>query len=151
MIFLKKVLSNLAMSFNQNEYVINPNTGKPVKKGTRAYNNLIREGIVSDEQVIDKKIMYKIKKEDTEEDIQMKKEEIDKDLNETEDESYQAVKGRGVHKDTLVKRHKPPPTNKVMRKTVKVIQDKKNEVDTTEYNELEKRILKLLDSDTDDE
>ena len=138
------------MSFNQNEYVINPNTGKPVKKGTRAYNVLVREGIVSDD-VADKKVMYKIKPEDTEQEIEIKKYEIDKDLNEREDESYQAVKGRGIHKDKLVKRYKPPPTNKVIRKTVKVIQDKKNEVDTTEYNELEKRILKLLDSDSDDE
>ena len=95
--------------------------------------------------------MYRIKPEDTEQEIEIKKHEIDEDLNETEDESYQAVKGRGIHKDKLVKRYKPPPTNKVIKKTQMVIQDKRNDRDTSEYNELERRILKLLDSDSDDE
>ena len=145
------------MSSISKDYIINPNTMKPVKKGTRQYNLLMRQGL-QEEELIDekqpiskKKVMYKIKQEDTEDDIEMKKAEIDDELDEKEDESFQAVKGRGVHKDKLVKRFKPPPTNKVIKKTEKVIKDRKNKEDTSDYNELEKRILKLLESSDEEE
>ena len=42
------------MSSITQDYIINPNTMKPVKKGTRQYNLLLRQGL-QQEELIDEK------------------------------------------------------------------------------------------------
>ena len=112
------------MSSLTQDYIINPNTLKPVKKGTRQYNLLMRQGLQQEETINEpiskKKVMYKIKEDDSIDDIELKRAEIDDQLDEEQDESFQAVQGRGVFKDKLVKRYKPPPTNKVIKKPKKL-------------------------------
>ena len=62
------------------EYVINPETGKPIKKNTRAYNNLVKKGIIPDDSVEkNPKVLYKLKPTDEEEHI----EQVKKEINET--------------------------------------------------------------------
>ena len=141
------------MSLDEQEYIINPVSGKVIKKGTRAYNLLLREGKIAPIEEAgtkgkNKKVLYKIKDDETEEQIEEKKQELDKDL---ENEDQHAVKGRGVHKNKLVSRHKPPPTNKVVKSTKKMMEQKENfEIDDEELTELEKRILILLESSDDE-
>ncbi len=103
-------------------YIINPETNRPVKRGSRNHKILMREGKVSYEEDVmqeekGKKVLYKIKQEETEDEIENKKRELDQSL---QDKDRQAVRGRGQYKDSLVERYKPPPAEKVLHKVSKV-------------------------------
>lgn len=149
------------MTLNNHEYVINPHTGKPIKINSRAYKQLVNDGLLEEEtpaimpQNKNKKVMYKIQPEETEEDIEKVKQKFDEEL---EEDDYQVVKGRGkFYKDKLVTRSKPPTTQKVVKTTQKLIKKKKQASDDDEIDEtsrltrLEKRIMKLLESDSDED
>lgn len=129
------------------EYVINPETGKPIKRNTRAYNNLVKKGIIPDDSVEkNPKVLYKIKPSDEEDDIQQVKNQINETPEMLENDE-QCVKGRGSYQDKLVRRKVVPKTTKVIRKTKEFIQEKPQK---TQYTDLEKMILKVLESSDDD-
>ena len=148
------------MPLNNQEYVINPHTGKPIKVNSRAYKHLVNDGLLEEEAPASimpppkKKVMYKIQPEETEEDIEKVKEVMDAEL---EHDDYQVVRGRGeFYKNKLVTRSKPPTTQKVVKTTQKLIKKKQaddsDEIDeTSRLTRLEKRIMKLLESDSDED
>ena len=136
------------MSFDQ--HIINPRTNKPVKIGGRVYMNLIRDGILKNQNYKDPKILDTIDEKDNEEDIIIKKKKIKENLNINED----VVKGRGKYKNKLIKKHKQPKTEDVIRhtlkKTSKKLKDKKiydkiYETDNYE-DDFEKLMLKELNN-----
>lgn len=132
------------------QHIINPNTNKPVKIGGRVYLNLIRDGILKNQNYKDPKILYDIDEKDNEQDIIIKKKKIKEKLNINED----IVKGRGKYKGKLVKKHKQPNTQDVikhtLKKTSRKLKDKKiydeiYETDNYEDN-FEKMMLKELNN-----
>ena len=151
------------MSANS-EFVMNPKTSRPIKVGCRAYNELVREGVLFDRDQVDNtkniksksKVLYRLKGNEAPE----TKTKIKKQLNQEFEESdidYQAVDGRGEYKNEIVKRYKPPAPQKVIKKTKQIIKDKQNGVVKSKeknYTTLEKMIMKAIessDSEADDE
>lgn len=86
---------------SSNQHVINPTTGRPIKKGGRVYRRLVREGLLKNDDFKDEKELYTIQKEDN---IQEKI----KELNENTSSNTQVVRGRGKYKGKLVKRNLAP-------------------------------------------
>jgi len=136
------------MSFDQ--HIINPRTNKPVKIGGRVYMNLIRDGILKNQNYKDPKILYDIDEKDEEQDIIIKKKKIKEKLNINED----VVKGRGKYKGKLIKKHKQPNTQDVIKHTLKKtsrklkdkkVYDKIYETDNYEDN-FENLMLKELNN-----
>jgi hypothetical protein len=145
------------MPLNNQEYVMNPLTNKPIKINSRAYKQLVNDGLIEEEtpammpQNKTKKVMYKIQPEQTEEEIEILKQKFDEEL---EEDDYQVVKGRGkFYKDKLVTRSKPASTKKVVTKTKELMKkSEKGEIDEdSKLTRLEKRIMKLLESDSDED
>jgi hypothetical protein len=125
-------------------YIINPETNRPVKRGSRNHKILMREGKLpysegDMQEEKGKKVLYKIKREETEDEIENKKRELDQSL---QDKDRQAVRGRGQYKDSLVERYKPPPVEKVMSKVSKI----SNKVQNTQSKTLEDLRSEDLDS-----
>ena len=144
------------MALNNQEYVVSPHTNKPIKVNSRAYKQLVNDGEICEQvpvflpQKPNKKVMYKIQPETTIEELGKIKEEMDSEL---EHDDYQVVKGRGFYKDKLVTRSKPPTTQKVVRTTKSMINKTKNNQieDESRLTRLEKRIMKLLETDSDED
>lgn len=86
------------LMLRKNDIVINPNTSRPVRVGSKTWLMLVKQGILQG-QYADPKELYTIKDED---DVVAKKEELDKTLN----SSKQAVRGRGKYAGKLVSRDK---------------------------------------------
>ena len=76
------------MPLNNQEYVMNPLTNKPIKINSRAYKQLVNDGLIEEEtpammpQNKTKKVMYKIQPEQTEEEIEILKQKFDEELEE---------------------------------------------------------------------
>lgn len=88
-------------------FITNPDSGRACKVGGKVYKKLMREGKLSKNidhiEEKDDSVLYEIQEDDTEEDIQNKKDEYDKELYENE---LQAVKGRGKYANKIVKRNR---------------------------------------------
>jgi len=91
--------------------IINPQTQRPVKVGSRTWLKLVREGLVEG-KYSDPKEIYTIQEgDDVEEKIQ--------EFNKTLPPNVQGVRGRGKYANKIVKRHRQPSMEDTSRYTVK--------------------------------
>lgn len=94
------------MTDNNNDYVVNPKTLKPIKIGGKVHKQLIKQGLLAyhEEKVLD----------DLPEDENQISEKIE-ELNKTLPTNQQAVRGRGRFKGKIVKRDKALTPNDVQQ------------------------------------
>lgn len=93
------------------DVIINPQTQRPVKVGSRTWLKLVREGIVEG-KYSDPKEIYTLQDGDNEDEL------INK-FNQSLPPNQHAVRGRGKYANKIVKRHKQPNTETTSRYTVK--------------------------------
>ena len=98
------------MSSND-DYVVNPNTKRPIKRGGRVHLKLIKEGLLENNYE-DPNVLYEIEENDN---IPDKIQEINEEL----PDDVQPVRGRGKYKNKLVKRLKSPSVKNTIEKTSK--------------------------------
>lgn len=91
---------------NENkEFVINPNTSRPVKIGSKTWTKLVKDGLIDGADAVDKIAQEQIVGEiddELEDEIQEKITDLNKEM----PVDQQVVKGRGKYKNKLVKRKK---------------------------------------------
>lgn len=105
---------------SSNGYIINPLTQRPVKIGSRLHLKLMKQNIIqSQNEIVDKNILFELTGDETESDIQDKIREINKILPLDE----QCVRGRGMYKNMLVRRNKSPNMESTIKKTISVTKD----------------------------
>lgn len=93
------------------DIVINPNTQRPVKVGSRTWLKLVKKGIFEG-RYTDPKELAPIRENNVDEQIN----ELNQDL----PDNVQAVRGRGRYKNKIVKRSKRPATEDVRNYTTDV-------------------------------
>lgn len=125
------------------EFVINPNTNRPVKIGSRIWTELVKKGII-DGKYQDPNELCEIE-EIT--DVETKIEEMNKKL----PKYQQAVRGRGIYKNKLVIRNKAPTTQEITEFTAKsaskVIKNNQSLITNDDIDledELEKMIIEEM-------
>ena len=91
--------------------IINPQTQRPVKVGSRTWLKLVREGLVEG-KYSDPKEIYTVQEGDDEDEL------INK-FNQSLPPNQHAVRGRGKYANKIVKRHRQPNTETTSRYTVK--------------------------------
>jgi hypothetical protein len=89
------------------DIIINPNTSRPVKVGSKTWLNLVKTGIVSGHYT-DPKELANI---EPDENVEQKIKEVNKSL----PRNIQAVRGRGIHKGKIVTRTKTPSAAEIAR------------------------------------
>ena len=125
------------------DLIINPNTQRPVRVGSRTWINLVKQGILTgnfaDNNVIEEKY-EEMPEEEFEQRI--------KKINEKLPIGTQAVRGRGKYANKIVRRNKPLSTEEITKSTVKkaskVVVNNIDELDETDYEEMEKRLEQLI-------
>ena len=125
------------------DIIINPNTQRPVRVGSRTWINLVKKGSLSgkfsDDNIIEEK--YEELPED-------QFEERIKKINEKLPVGTQAVRGRGKYANKIVKRNKPLSQEEITKSTVKkasrAVVNNIDELDEIDYDELEKELEKLI-------
>ena len=125
------------------DLIINPNTQRPVRVGSRTWINLVKQGILTgnfaDNNVIEEKY-EEMPEEEFEQRI--------KKINEKLPVGTQAVRGRGKYANKIVRRNKPLSTEEITKSTVKkaskVLVNNIDELDETDYEEMEKRLEQLI-------
>lgn len=122
------------------DIIINPNTQRPVKVGSRTWLKLVKQGVVEGSYT-DPKIL----KESYElEDVETTK----KQLNSTLPAGKQAVKGRGIHKGKLVTRNKRLGPEDMAKHTAKAassaMANNMDELEELDDDELERRLEALI-------
>ena len=123
------------------DIVYNPKTNRPIKVGSRAWLNLVKQGVIAGEYA-DDNVLDEYNEEESKQEI---KKRI-KELNEKQDAGTQVVRGRGVYKGKLVKRSKALSVQDISKKTSKIASkivvddDEKleKELEAMIYNELMK-------------
>ena len=123
------------------EIVYNPKTNRPIKVGSRAWLNLVKQGVIAGDYS-DENVLGEYNEEESKQDIRKRI----KELNEKQDIGTQVVKGRGVYKGKLVKRSKQLSVQDISKKTSKIASkivvddDEKleKELEAMIYNELMK-------------
>ena len=93
------------------DIIINPQTQRPVKVGSRTWLKLVREGLVEG-KYSDPTEIYTVKEGDDEQ-------ELINQFNQSLPPNQQAVRGRGKYANKIVKRHKQPNTETTSRYTIK--------------------------------
>lgn len=93
------------------DIIINPQTQRPVKVGSRTWLKLVRGGLVEG-KYSDPTEIYTVKEGDDEQ-------ELINQFNQSLPPNQQAVRGRGKYANKIVKRHKQPNTETTSRYTVK--------------------------------
>jgi hypothetical protein len=93
------------------DIIINPQTQRPVKVGSRTWLKLVRQGLVEG-KYSDPNEIYTIKEGDDEQ-------ELINQFNQSLPPNQQAVRGRGKYANKIVKRHRQPNTETTSRYTVK--------------------------------
>ena len=91
------------MSSNE-DYIINPLTKRPIKRGSKRWRKLIKDGIIDDSNFEDEKIIYVPDKNLNQKQINEDLEKAKIELKSEENEQIQYVKGRGKYKNKLVER-----------------------------------------------
>ena len=121
------------------DVIINPKTQRPIRVGGRSWLKLVREGLLEGVYK-DPKELYEVQEND---DVEEKIQEINKTL----PEDVQGVRGRGKYKDKIVKRNKPPNTERTVRSTArrasKVI-SRNLETLNPDEDDLEKQIENMI-------
>tara|TARA_R110000787_G_scaffold191748_2_gene303247 strand:- start:6397 stop:7050 length:654 start_codon:yes stop_codon:yes gene_type:complete len=97
------------------DFVINPETKRPIKVGSRTWNSLVKKGILSG-NYNDPNELSTIDEDEEEYIIEQKIKEINKTLPNTE----HGVRGRGKFKGKIVKRNKKLSTREISKHTAKV-------------------------------
>ena len=97
------------------EIVYNPKTNRPIKVGSRAWLNLVKQGVIAGEYA-DENVLGEYNEEESKQEI---KKRI-KELNSKQDLGTQVVRGRGVYKGKLVKRNKALSVQDISKKTSKI-------------------------------
>ena len=100
------------------DIIINPNTQRPVKVGSRTWLNLVKKGIVEG-RYTDPKELGELPEQYEEippEDVEEKIEQVNKSL----PRGQQAVRGRGRYKGKIVSRNKRLAPEEVSRYTAQV-------------------------------
>lgn len=91
---------------NENkEFVINPNTSRPVKIGSKTWTKLVKDGLITGTNAVDTIAEDHIVGE-IEDELEDELQEKITDLNKEMPVDQQVVKGRGKYKNKLVKRKK---------------------------------------------
>lgn len=100
------------------DIIINPNTQRPVKVGSRTWLKLVKQGVVEGRYTDPKELGELPEKyeEIPPEDVEQKLEEFNRTL----PRGQQAVRGRGRYKGKIVKRNKRLAPNEVSRYTAQV-------------------------------
>ena len=103
------------------DIIINPNTQRPVKVGSRTWLGLVKQGLVSGHYRDPKELdtVPDEYHEDTEEGNQYIEKKIET-INKTLPRGKQAVRGRGRYKGKIVSREKPPSASEISRYTAQI-------------------------------
>lgn len=124
----------------KNDFIMNPSTGRMIKIGGRAWRTAVKDGLLEGTYQ-NENVVYELKEGD----------DVDKlkiDFDEKEDKNTQVVKGRGRHKNKLVKRRKPisaEDMSEYTRKTaIQVVKDNKDELEDMDEDELDKYLDELI-------
>lgn len=125
---------------SKSDWVANPTTGRMVKIGGKAYNKLIKDGLIE-------KMKNDNELSDLPENEEQQQEKI-KELNEALPDEFQAVRGRGKYKNKLVKRSKALPTETNARASAKiacdVIKENINLIAETDDADIENLLEQLI-------
>lgn len=108
---------------SSNNLVVNPQTGRPVKVGSRTWIKLVNDGLIESDYN-DPNELYEIQDVDEKDDINKMKRELNEGLG----PSSQAVLGRGKYKNKLVKRTKTPSKKETINFTAKVATKRMKEI-----------------------
>jgi hypothetical protein len=127
-------------SLQKGDIIINPNTQRPVKVGSRTWLKLVKQGVV-DGSYSDPKILKESYELDDVEDTK-------KQLNAKLPSNKQAVKGRGIHKGKIVTRNKRLSPDDMARHTAKAsasaMTNHMDELEELDDDELERRLEALI-------
>jgi hypothetical protein len=102
------------------QIIINPQTQRPVKVGSRTWLKLVKDGLVEG-RYSDPQELYEVKDMLLEgDDVSHERVETKiEELNQTLPPNQQAVRGRGRYKDKIVKRRKQPTTRELTQHTAR--------------------------------
>lgn len=121
------------------EYVINPNSGRPVKVGSRIWTKLVKDGIIENTYIDDNEI-----EELPEEDVDEKIQEINQKL----PRGTHAVRGRGKYKGKIVKRNKQPLLQETIehaaRTSARVLAENADELDDLDDDDMQNQLEQLI-------
>jgi hypothetical protein len=92
------------------DFVVNPNTSRPVKVGSRTWKNLVKEGLISGAYSDPKELAI------IDENVNDQIEEVNKTL----PRGQQAVRGRGKYKGKIVSRSKRADSEDIIKHTAKM-------------------------------
>ncbi len=124
------------------EYVKNPKTGRALKVGSRVWINLVKEGILKDISYQDPQIFEEVHQDDSEQDVDVKIQTINRSL----PKNQMAVRGRGKYAGKIVKRNKQPSVKEVVhytaRKSAEVMVE--NHVLNDDEDDMEKELEQLI-------
>jgi len=127
------------MPLKQN-YIKNPNTGRPLKIGGKVYNKLVKDGLI--EKLKDDNELDELPENEEEQQQRIK------ELNEELPNEIQAVKGRGKYKNKIVKRSKALPSETNARASAKVacdvIKENINLIAETDDGDIEDLLEQLI-------
>ena len=107
-------VNNKVMSI-KNQLVLNPQTQRAVKIGSRTWMNLVKQGIIENDYK-DENELSKYSEDDSPEEVEQRIKKINKRL----PPYKQAVRGRGKYKNKLVTRNKRLAPTDVSRYTAKM-------------------------------
>jgi len=118
------------------EFVKNPETGRPVKVGGRIWHRLLKKGLIKNTDYKDPNILATIEED---ENVKVKRFEINQSL----PPEIEAVTGRGKYKNKIVKR-KLPLVRKKPPVEIQQTQDESDTSDTDSDDDIKDMILNQL-------
>lgn len=126
-------------------YTKNPLTNRPIKIGSKVWRELVKEGKLSDKNVVDENELYELKPADDSSEIIK---QLDKEL----PPNIQAVRGRGKYRGKIVTREKPFDNLKqtvdiVKKATVKAVKKLPKKVDSDNEEDWEYQLQKLIEEE----
>jgi len=125
------------------DLLINPNTQRPIRVGSRTWINLVKKGVLNS-NFHDNNVIEEGYTEIPPEQLELKI----KKINEKLPIGTQAVRGRGKYANKIVKRNKPLTQEEITKSTVKratrVVVDNIDELDEVDYDDMEKRLEQLI-------
>lgn len=129
---------------SKGDIILNPNTQRPIRVGSRTWLNLVKQGVLGDEEYSDNNIIENEYSTIPEEQL----EERIKSINEKLPIGTQAVRGRGKYANKIVKRSKPltqqEMTKSTIKKTAKVVVENIDNFDGIAYDDMEAKLEELI-------
>ena len=124
---------------HKNDFVINPQTKRPVKVGTQTWTKLVKQGIL-DGNYADDNILDECKEDCSQDEIDEQIQEINSHL----PAGLTAARGRGKYANKIVKRHKQLNIQEITKKTSKLASKIVNRDEDIDEDELEQMIFNEL-------